>query len=772
MMRTSRIFVSLLLVLFCWQMQVQAQSVMRKFVNTQDFPIILYVASEESSGQQTKKQTIEIEGHNGAFRKVPVEVGDFVWAEAKNSNDYKTDRIFINGARGENEPIYLSPQLSFLDFYGKLGNNNQANRFIGMAYNLYGVDITKYKPRRVIDGFTNGQIFKGIGNEKRPSATRSYYLQKSSGTILPAGYDYTGADSDQDGSMVTNEYYSENSFKKAWNLSLGGSGSKNGVKGNVDFSYGEDFEKSNNQSYVYYIKEQTNRDYNITLDLNVVEFNEDFINRVESIKTTEDARRFVKDFGTHYPVSVTYGGRYSQYTSVSKSDYYEAKRKNLNLKAAIGTSSAENDREETSKPNNVIETKTIIPGKSKSASGSVGFSLNESQELREILSNSKSRYFAIGGTITSGQEWVAAGTKTAIEVELEEITNLIDAKILKSRLKAIDLTGKRELVADEVKKKIDQLKDYENRLERAYEMQVVKIRITNHTDDADKRGYGFIRARVSGNNNIIPLFEVPVKTEGFMANWEIHFQDPNEKSVATRTWHPFFQKADTTGQFSPLTVDFSAKIVDSDHCCGDEEAVLNWGQMPTKPLITNQPLTHKLVFKDTDHLPLQDWGIEATVMIRPMLKANTRSASTISASPVNTTRKNVPKYQPPTIDEATFNRLAKPGKLTMTTKESDKDLNNSKTSSPKKINGQNASKVSFSGGAFVQQAGTKNWSETDANGTARFRYVETGRDEWSVYLIDKSRNVGIALDLFKKQIKYKGPNAAAYRNLYGITGAQ
>nr|MBX2873343.1 hypothetical protein [Saprospiraceae bacterium] len=661
-MNTIKVLTPILLFCFCWTFQLDAQTVKRKFVNQLDQPITVYVVSEATNGQQTTKQTIEVDGHVGSFRYATLQVGDFVYAEVKGNPNVRTDRIFMNGTRGEHEDILLSPQVPFFELYGNLGNNNQATRFLGISYNLFGVDITKYRPRRVIDGFRPNQIFKGIGNQLQPSATRSYYLQKIEGTILPVGFHYTGADSDQDGLMNTTEYHTENAFKKEWNLSLAAAGKVKGVKPSIDFSYGEEFEKTSNQSYVYYIKQQKNKDFRIDTRLNAAEFDDKFIQRVGRIRTQADADQFVQDFGSHYPTAVIYGGTYSQYTSVSKSEFYEAKRKKLNLKVGIEASKTKPTTETTDK-SEFEDQKTIRPGSSKSVGGSIGFSQTQSQEMREILSNSNSRYYAIGGSITnSGSGWSASGTQTAIEVELGEITDLIDAKILKSRLTQADLDryGIKQKVAEAVRKQKAKLNDYENRAERAYEMQVTQIKVTKHIDDADKRGKGFIKARVSGSNVEIPLFDVPNYTGNFNSNWEIHFQDPNERSLANRTWHPFYQRADENGRFPTLTVDFSAEMWDSDHCCGNELAEVKWGQIPTKALVTNQPYTHKLVFKDNDHLVLQDWAIEATIMIRPVdPRSIPRSSANRSAK--TTVVANVPGFQPPTITESAFKNATTKG---------------------------------------------------------------------------------------------------------------
>lgn len=64
------------------------------------------------------------------------------------------------------------------------------------------------------------------------------------------------------------------------------------------------------------------------------------------------------------------------------------------------------------------------------------------------------------------------------------------------------------------------------------------------------------------------------------------------------------------------------------------------------------------------------------------------------------------------------------------------------------------------------------WYESDINSTAnRMKFVETGRDDWSVYLWDKSRNVRLALDMHRKIITYsdgRTPKRDQYTIAYGF----
>lgn len=79
------------------------------------------------------------------------------------------------------------------------------------------------------------------------------------------------------------------------------------------------------------------------------------------------------------------------------------------------------------------------------------------------------------------------------------------------------------------------------------------------------------------------------------------------------------------------------------------------------------------------------------------------------------------------------------------------------------------SKTSFLG-TFIQRGGAKKWEEEGTRqGVARFKYRETHRDDWSVYLIDDSRGVNIQLDLHTKKVMYSDKKNRKPRSLYKIT---
>jgi len=84
------------------------------------------------------------------------------------------------------------------------------------------------------------------------------------------------------------------------------------------------------------------------------------------------------------------------------------------------------------------------------------------------------------------------------------------------------------------------------------------------------------------------------------------------------------------------------------------------------------------------------------------------------------------------------------------------------------VNGSNVSFVAFDRGSFRQHG--NRWMEYDINNRPIFTFEETNRDEWSVYLYDRSRNVRLQLDLHRRKVGY-GADGARISDLYDIVSA-
>ena len=90
------------------------------------------------------------------------------------------------------------------------------------------------------------------------------------------------------------------------------------------------------------------------------------------------------------------------------------------------------------------------------------------------------------------------------------------------------------------------------------------------------------------------------------------------------------------------------------------------------------------------------------------------------------------------------------------------------------VTGRNAAKVVVGpdtgtpNGQF-RQVGDSEWVETDPKGDqVRFRFTETGRDDWSVYLLDSARDVRLQIDLHRRLVRYRA-GTADWIDLYPIT---
>lgn len=84
------------------------------------------------------------------------------------------------------------------------------------------------------------------------------------------------------------------------------------------------------------------------------------------------------------------------------------------------------------------------------------------------------------------------------------------------------------------------------------------------------------------------------------------------------------------------------------------------------------------------------------------------------------------------------------------------------------VNGRNVVRVDAPGGSFIH-TGNGTWVEQGHDGST-FNFVETRRDDWSVYLHDASRNVNLQLDLHRGLILFAEGNQPM-QPLYQIVGA-
>lgn len=85
------------------------------------------------------------------------------------------------------------------------------------------------------------------------------------------------------------------------------------------------------------------------------------------------------------------------------------------------------------------------------------------------------------------------------------------------------------------------------------------------------------------------------------------------------------------------------------------------------------------------------------------------------------------------------------------------------------VNGWNVIRANYDGGLF-QLMGNDEWVEVTDDGEA-YRFRETQRDEWSVYMFDASRNIRLQIDIHRQMTTVAGGGESLH-DLYPITSAR
>lgn len=87
-------------------------------------------------------------------------------------------------------------------------------------------------------------------------------------------------------------------------------------------------------------------------------------------------------------------------------------------------------------------------------------------------------------------------------------------------------------------------------------------------------------------------------------------------------------------------------------------------------------------------------------------------------------------------------------------------------------NGRNVEMIEFHDGSqgrgTLSKDASGKWLERNLPGATRFTFNEVGRDDWSVYLEDRSRNVALQINLFTSKILYGTIGAADKTPIYDI----
>ncbi|MEO0516954.1 MAG: ricin-type beta-trefoil lectin domain protein [Cyanobacteria bacterium P01_A01_bin.116] len=426
-------------------------------------------------------------------------------------------------------------------------------RNIDFESSLYGIDLTEFNPRRVVNAFSPRPIFEGLNPD-------SIDYEYQGGKLVKTGMTYSATNLSQ-GSSDAKMAYSYSSFSKDWNINLGGSKTvpinKTGgtLKGSLDFGYNQFETEERSSTNVYAYTREQKSVYEVGMNPKVGYLDTAFIIAVKQINSVQDAlMNIIPAYGTHYPTKVYYGGERSAYVSMSSSTYAKAKGFGVNIKGKLSASQ-----------------KALKGGKpkgksSKVASGSLGFGYSESQEERELFKNTKSGYQSMGG-VGSFDDWsVSEDNAVAVAVVLGPLYDLIEPSIFKDGTSRELLAQKKEFIRQAIDEHLAQMKTLGEPLPapRLYSVTLNRLQVTQALDDFERRTSGHVHASVN------PVQAGFNPTLWYIPSASLDFQYRKGNFVTPNVKRDLVQLPSTAGSFEPLQLSILGDIAEKDHFSGSE----------------------------------------------------------------------------------------------------------------------------------------------------------------------------------------------------------
>ncbi|GEM_PF-1237945 len=435
-------------------------------------------------------------------------------------------------------------------------------RLLRCRPSLCGFDLTKIKPRLVLDGFLPKPVFEPLNTE-----SISYEFQEP--YFMPQGLSYQPVQLSQ-GSSSVKLTYSYAAFSNEWSLNVGvqGKDPTSGVGGKLDIGY-KQFDNSERESKnVYASTREQKTVYRLSLAPQNAYLDPAFITAVESVTSVQDAKdKIIAQYGTHYPKTLVYGGDRSLYMSMQETVYAKAKGFGISVKAEVSQSSQQitgdkRTNKYDSQDNLTDQTREKTYGSSEVASGKLGFEYSQNEKVKEMASQTKNGYQIIGG-IGGFDSWsVTDDNAVAVAiVDSDYLYNLIDPKVFKNDTSPDVLKSKKALVQQAIDTYLQDIPTLGKALPapRTYSITLKSLEVTEEVDDANKKTKGTVTAVVSPSC---------VGFDGSLWNCP-DFSETNLKylkgqKVTPNTKKTLFQPPNLDGSFDPLQLVVQGDIYEQD----------------------------------------------------------------------------------------------------------------------------------------------------------------------------------------------------------------
>jgi len=299
-----------------------------------------------------------------------------------------------------------------------------------------------------------------------------------------------------DATQTTEMHYSAQSFKESYGANIGVSGGKEGAAkagGSASFNYSTEESKSNKNIYTFSRSEA--KVYAIKLEKDHIDLTEEFKNAVKSLprptrvpSSLTQARntagfssykRFLNDWGTHYPDRTWYGGVNMMVMSMTEDQFMESKGWGIDLKGEA----------------------------EKKVKVETGFSYSQNKTFEEMNAKSKTIEYAKGGSGSGGGWSVDMGNAQPVNIELSRLHELIQVHYFKDGSSENDLAGRRAMLQYAIEDYIGSAIDAGTSLKpRIFRISDVQWKMINPEDGATTPHiYGKLQIKVVKDNGITAL---------------------------------------------------------------------------------------------------------------------------------------------------------------------------------------------------------------------------------------------------------------------------
>jgi len=441
-----------------------------EFINKGSRSVVIYRCDPNNKAIKTQVGTITQGGSKEPFK---VKIGDRYEAWINNKEDTHIP-IYITDL---NDPVFIYGNIRISD------NTTMTTNYKSIDYevNRCGVDILKYNPMNLSKGFNSTEfaIFKELND--RDDTDYSAVGNK----IFKRGFNYSSGINTSFGSNDVTMTYGYNSFAKSWSLNVSGKGVIKGVDVAGSFGYSEEeFSERSNES-IYAVAKKGFHSHSFSVDPIEALLDDKFKSAVLNVIDLARANEFIRQYGTHYPTSILYGGQYSAYLKMGRNEYSTAKRFGIDVGAEVGKSTVRK-----------VKSKDVAGKKTTQSEGhdygaKVNFGYSQGSTEHSIFSKTQSKYYMVGGA-GGMDDWSIDETNAApVDSDLDFIYTLIDPRIFKDDTDPYRLFKVRGLVRQASETYLSgKVLGKPLPPPQVYTVILSKIQVTEEVDDLNKQTKG------------------------------------------------------------------------------------------------------------------------------------------------------------------------------------------------------------------------------------------------------------------------------------------